>query len=211
MNSSETFCLRWNDFEDNILGAWRGLRQEQEYCDVTLACDDGLSIEAHRIILSAGSQVLSDIFKRSKHPNPFIYLKGIKQTNLENVLDFLYNGEVNIPQEDLNKFLETAQELQVKGLLRKPENIVDEKQVFENQYKESYQQNIELEQGDGAPSFDQEHPTGVFDSTNNSDLDITEDDATEVRTNDELDDQIEQRIGRKGVMWECKTCGKLAN
>ena len=195
MNSSETFCLRWNDFEDNILGAWRGLRQEQEYCDVTLACDDGLSIEAHRIILSAGSQVLSDIFKRSKHPNPFIYLKGISKIDLENVLDFLYNGEVNIPQEDLNKFLETAQELQVKGLLRKPENIVDEKQVFENQYQESYQQNIELEQGDAAPSFDQEHPSGVFDSTYDSDLDMIEDDATEVRTNDGLDDQIEQRIG----------------
>ena len=133
MNNSETFCLKWNDFEDNILGAWSSLRQEQEYCDVTLACDDGSLIEAHKIILSAGSPLFRDILKKSKHPSPFIYLKGISKANLDNVLDFLYNGQVNILQEDLNKFLETAQELQVKGLLSKQENIGSQTQTFETQ------------------------------------------------------------------------------
>ena len=62
---------------------------QQEYCDVTLACDDGSLIEAHKVILSAGSQLFREILKKSKHPSPFIYLKGISKANLDNILDFL--------------------------------------------------------------------------------------------------------------------------
>ena len=50
MNNSEKFCLKWNDFETNIRNSFRGLREEQDYFDVTLACDDGHLIEAHKII-----------------------------------------------------------------------------------------------------------------------------------------------------------------
>ena len=63
----------------------------------------------------------SNILRKPKHPNIFIYLKGINRIELEYVVDFLYNSEVYIAQEDLSKFLEAAQELQVKGLQSKEE------------------------------------------------------------------------------------------
>jgi hypothetical protein len=50
------------------------------------------------------------------NPNPFIYLKGVKSKELEYIVDFLYFGEASLVQEELNNFLETAQELQIKGL-----------------------------------------------------------------------------------------------
>jgi len=53
--SSEKFCLRWNDFESNISGALRELREEKDFFDVTLACDDEDHVDAHRVILSACS------------------------------------------------------------------------------------------------------------------------------------------------------------
>merc|ERR1712034_251152 len=53
---------------------------------------------------------------KSDHTNMLIYLKGTSSTQLEHVIEFLYNGEANISQEELKQFLETAQELQVKGL-----------------------------------------------------------------------------------------------
>jgi hypothetical protein len=53
--SSEKFCLRWNDFESNISGAFRELREEKDFFDVTLACDDEDHVDAHRVILSACS------------------------------------------------------------------------------------------------------------------------------------------------------------
>ena len=34
---SEKFCLRWNDFESNISGAFRELRDDKDFFDVTLA------------------------------------------------------------------------------------------------------------------------------------------------------------------------------
>merc|ERR1719186_1368748 len=110
MNTMEKFCLKWNEFETNIRESFKELREEQNHFDVTLATDDGHLIEAHKIILSAGSKFFRDILRQTKHPSPFIYLKGI-----ERVVDFLYNGEAFIAQEDLNKFLEAAKELQIKG------------------------------------------------------------------------------------------------
>ena len=44
-----------------------------------------------------------------------IYLKGINSVQLENLLDFIYNGEASVGQEELKEFLETGKELQVKG------------------------------------------------------------------------------------------------
>ena len=85
------FCLRWNEFERNIRETFRELKEEKTQFDVTLACDDDHQIEAHKIILSAGSQFFSNILRKSKHPNPFIYLKGIKRVQLEYIIEFLYN------------------------------------------------------------------------------------------------------------------------
>ena len=47
----EKFCLRWNDFENNISKAFGELRDDKDFFDVTLACDDD-QIQAHKVILS---------------------------------------------------------------------------------------------------------------------------------------------------------------
>merc|ERR1719318_1577124 len=84
--------------------------------DVTLATDDGQHMKAHKMILAAGSDFFSDVFQKTDHNNMLIYLKGISSAELENIADFLYNGEANIFQGELTQFLETARELKVKGL-----------------------------------------------------------------------------------------------
>ena len=94
----------------------RKLRQEQTSFDVTLATADGEQVKAHRVILSAGSSFFDNIFSNAFHPNTYVCMKGIKKAVLENIIDFLYNGETNIIQEELATFLETAEELTVKGL-----------------------------------------------------------------------------------------------
>merc|ERR1712086_1087793 len=137
MNNSENFCLKWNDFETNIRDSFRELREEQDYFDVTIACDDGPTLEAHRIILSAGSQLFREIFRKSKHQSPFVYLKGISSGYLGYILDFLYNGEASIAQDELPPFLETARELQVKGLQSKVENVTSKNMTMENKYEET--------------------------------------------------------------------------
>jgi len=113
--SSEKFCLRWNDFESNISFAFRELREDKDFFDVTLACDDE-QISAHKVILSACSPFFRNVLRRNSHPNPLLYLKGVRFSDLQSVLNFMYNGEVNVAQEELNSFLAVAEELKVKGL-----------------------------------------------------------------------------------------------
>jgi len=113
--SSEKFCLRWNDFENNISSAFRELRDDKDFFDVTLACDDD-QIQAHKVILSACSPFFRNILRRNVHQHPLLYLKGVKYTDLQSVLNFMYHGEVNIAQEELNSFLAVAEDLRVKGL-----------------------------------------------------------------------------------------------
>ena len=45
-----------------------------------------------------------------------IYLRGVRTGDLESVLDFMYQGEVNVAQDNLNSFLAVAEDLQIKGL-----------------------------------------------------------------------------------------------
>jgi len=121
-SGTDNFCLRWNDFAENVSGAFKELRTESDFFDVTLACTDSGSktLQAHKVILSACSNFFKSTFRQqtnaNKHPNPYIYLRGVTYTDLTSILDFIYNGEVNVAQEDLNSFLAVAEELQIKGL-----------------------------------------------------------------------------------------------
>merc|ERR1719278_537688 len=118
MASSEKFCLRWNDFESNVSTAFPDLREEKDFFDVTLACEDS-QLQAHKVIIAACSPFFRDILRRNPHQHPLLYLKGVKHRQLESVLDFVYHGEVNVAQNDLNSFLAVAEELQIKGLTQR--------------------------------------------------------------------------------------------
>jgi len=117
MVSSEKFCIQWNDFESHISTAFRDLRGDESFFDVTLAFDDG-QLQAHKVILSACSSFFSRVLHRIIHEHPLLYLKGVKKADLVSVLDFMYLGEVNVAEESLSSFLSVAGELQVKGLTR---------------------------------------------------------------------------------------------
>jgi len=113
----EKFCLKWNDFETNVSTAFQELREERDFFDVTLACD-GNQLQAHKVILSACSPFFRGVLKRNPHNHPLLYLRGIKYESILAVLNFMYNGEVNIAQAELSSFLAVAEDLQVKGLTK---------------------------------------------------------------------------------------------
>jgi len=121
MVSSEKFCLRWNDFETNISVAFRELREEKDFFDVTLACDDS-QVQAHKVILSACSPFFRNVLRRNPHQHPLLYLKGVKYKDILSVLNFMYMGEVNVAQDELNSFLSVAEDLKVKGLTQNNSN-----------------------------------------------------------------------------------------
>ena len=113
----EKLCLKWNDFQENAISAFGTLREDREFADVTLACEDGQQVEAHKVILATSSRFFKKLLERNKHPHPLIYMRGTRSSNLLAILDFLYRGEANVFQGDLDSFLAIAEDLQLEGLM----------------------------------------------------------------------------------------------
>ena len=89
---SEKLCLQWNDFQENIKGAFGNIRENNDFADVTLVCEDGTMVDAHRLILAWSSPILMDIMNKTKQPQTLIYMRGSRLMDLAAVLDFLYTG-----------------------------------------------------------------------------------------------------------------------
>ena len=90
--ASEKFCLKWNDFENNISVAFRDLRDEKDFFDITLACEDS-QIQAHKVILSACSPFFRNVLRNNPHQHPLIYLRGMKyrevMEDIRHIIDML--------------------------------------------------------------------------------------------------------------------------
>ncbi|XP_014249673.1 protein abrupt-like isoform X2 [Cimex lectularius] len=117
--SEQQYSLRWNDFHSSILSSFRHLRDEEDFVDVTLACD-GCSFTAHKVVLSACSPYFRTLLKANPCQHPIVILRDVREQDMEALLRFMYNGEVHIGQEQLSDFLKTAQTLQVRGLADVP-------------------------------------------------------------------------------------------
>ena len=201
--------MKWNEFATNIREYFRTLREDQRLFDVTLVTDDGQHIQAHKIILSAGSHFFSDIFLKSNQTNMLIYLKGINSIQLEHLLDFIYNGEASIGQEELKEFLETGKELQVKGFEayvsgvgesaeEDPIENMDEK---EDMYENRNDITGDIISGTFEPSPEQ-HDSSEVSHTG------TNDGKSLMNANSDLKLQLSEIIEKSDGVWKCKVCGK---
>ena len=126
----EKLCLKWNDFQENTISAFGTLREDREFADVTLACEDGQQVEAHKVILAASSPFFQKLLSKNKHPHPLIYMRGLKSEDLVAIVDFLYFGEANVYQENIDSFLAIAEELNLKGLTGNGYNVEKEESVM---------------------------------------------------------------------------------
>ena len=78
----EKLCLNWNDFKENAISAFGRLRGNREFADVTLACEDGKQVEAHKVILPSSSPFFLNLLRRNMHPHPLIYMMGLHSEHL---------------------------------------------------------------------------------------------------------------------------------
>ena len=54
--------------------------------------------KAHKVVLSACSPFFKSILKRNPHQHPLLYLKGVNSQDLGSLLNFMYQGQVNVAQ-----------------------------------------------------------------------------------------------------------------
>ena len=213
--SSEKFCLKWNDFQQNIVNTFKDLRSDSDFSDVTLVLDEDHQIESHKLVLNACSPFFKNLLKTHKHPHPMIYMRGLKAKDLVAIMDFIYYGEANINQEDLDVFLNLAEEFQLKGLTGTQGNSNDtaekleEKHLMYKKNKTFKKEKVMYEPKTKDSSADSHE---LYPSTN-SVVAVASSNmlATMDSDMDELRMKIESMAERRDdgeFKWKCTVCGK---
>ena len=113
---------------------------------------DQKPVSAHRLVLSACSDFFKTIFHSNTHSHPLIYLDGVDFSEVNLVLDYIYQGEVQINQEYLDRFLQIASKLKLEGLLASKEcedtfesGTLSESGYDEGKAKADDEKNLELD------------------------------------------------------------------
>lgn len=116
MSSKENYSLRWNNHQNHILRAFDALLQSKTLVDVTLVCAE-TSIRAHKVVLSACSPFFQRVFNETPCKHPVIVLKDFRGWIVQAIIDFMYRGEISVPQAKLQQLIQAGESLQVRGLI----------------------------------------------------------------------------------------------
>ena len=117
VNMDDVINIKDKHFEVVAQQAIRNLGSTDIFSDVTLMATDGRSIKAHKAILAMFSETFQRILVTHLHQNPLIYCHSIRYDVLKRIKDFIYLGEILVPNDDLGEFLKTWGELGVHGLV----------------------------------------------------------------------------------------------
>jgi len=127
---ADQFCLKWNNYQASLTNAFKSLLENEDFVDMTLSAG-GKTLRAHKVVLSACSSYFKNLLKGISHwQHPVLVLRDVPFIDIYTILEFIYMGEVNISQSDLQSFLKTAELLQIKGLTENvswnPDNEAEE-------------------------------------------------------------------------------------
>ena len=182
--------LNWNNFGENLSSLVKDFRNDQDFFDVTLLCEDGQLISANKFMLSCCSTFFKFVFKKAVQNNVVIYLKGVKGNQMNSILDFIYHGSTNVHENQLTTFLETANDLKIRGLVE-----TSKLQRIEAAPDNEEQSTRRRSRSRSGNSIKKESPSSPL----NNDLGMTDDssmDHVEIDESEMVDDPIDPTYGQ---------------
>ena len=219
MTIPDKFYLKWNDFQQNVTNSFKEMRED--FCDVTLVGEGNTKIQAHKLILSTSSNFFLNFFRQNPNPKPLLYMRGIKDDQLSAVVDFMYNGETRLAQDDLDDFLQLAEELKLKGLARV--DASNDKNEVSNCNTNSRDM-LKLQKNVNTPvnesfvpkteqhineAIDQQLVDNAFDDiVENMDLEAIDTKTTKYDNINEVNLTIRSMIQKDEGIWRCTQCEK---
>ena len=189
------------------------LLKDKDFTDVTLVCEDGKQVDAHKVVLANSSPFFQKILRKNRHNHPLIYTRVLKSNDLLAIVDFLYCGEANVYQENLNAFLVIAEEFQLKGLMGKSDK---DEEVQEETFPKSKVKPIHKKEPSDSPSW----PNFLSEQKANSASDalgrhVALTNQSPLSDFEELDTKcisLMEKTSRKNAhtqpLYQCKVCGK---
>ena len=181
------------------------------FSDVTLVCEDGQQVTAHKVILAASSPFFHKILKTNKQLHPIIYMRGVRFEELVAIIDFLYHGEASIYQENLDVFLNLAEELKLKGLTERQDDI---KHNEPSKYLPKAKETTTKTENENLSTSDKYSQINVQDTSTSEGTVVIPGHISSEDLNG-LDEQIktmmatgQTNLGRQGFARICTVCGK---
>ena len=87
MEKEDQYSIQWAYYSENMKKMFVKMLTNDTYSDITLVCDDHVQYKSHKFILSSASSVFQNILSNTNNnPNPLVYLKGIKSSEIESLL-----------------------------------------------------------------------------------------------------------------------------
>ena len=200
------FSIKWENFQTAVSSSFSKLRNEEDFYDVTLVTDDEQYIEAHKVVLASSSQFFKKILKMTKITNPLIYLSGIKYAELSLIIDYIYTGEVQLYEEDVDSFFKSAQKLKVEGLSNG--NVDSEEYPPSSDELKEEISNEEESQQEENPNEDDE----LKEATKQTEVKdkVFKRSKNYVQLSSQAEKAIDEMIVEGDGQWKCKICEKTA-
>merc|ERR1711915_106572 len=129
MVSRGRYTLSLSDFQATAGSTFKELLSDTNFADVTLVAEEENEILAHKVILASSSSFFKRILIKHSQKTPIIYLNGIRFSDLQAIVNFIYLGEVEVRQEHLDTFLRAAKILEVKGITDETGSLEEEAPV----------------------------------------------------------------------------------
>ena len=201
--------ISWQAYSDHLPRLLREMMTTEAFTDVTLICDDhgNKKIKAHRNILAACSPVFKNIFENSEANHPIVFLKGIKYSEMNSILHFIYLGETTFQQDRLNEFLNASKSLEIPEL--------GDVQEYDQDVKQEPKTNLTLgtqddQQLDDTNTMDDEHEDPLLElgknfQENKQGLSFQCDECNKVYYNSSRLKRHKQAV-HEGIKYHCQVC-----
>ena len=173
---NEKLNIASHRYYDHLKKMLHEMMASSHFSDVTLVCEGRKKIRAHRSILCASSPVFRDLLEmeHTSNQHPIIYLRGVQFSEMEAILQFIYQGETVFHKKKINELLSVARNLEIKDLTESTmetdelnSNIMENTENVEVSGEEHDKDNIEefedQFQGDDIEVEDQEDDIEVED------------------------------------------------
>jgi len=159
----EQYNLNWNNYKFSMTESLKTIIQEEDFIDVTLHTE-GKTLKAHKVYLSACSTYFKNVLKGTNlWQHPILFLE-VPFQDLQKILEFVYYGEVQVPQKRLQSFLKSAEVLKINGLNdqipQSYENIPDQSYISKLPKKKKRRK-------DSIEAHDHEEPSNIVENNEN--------------------------------------------
>ena len=198
---SEKFHINWNDFQAKVSSSFQTIRDEGQFSDVTLVSDDQVSFPLHKLVLSTSSNLFKTLLVNNPHPNPLLYLHGVNSFMMKHIIDFMYKGQVDIVQDQLDHFLIEAQKFQLEGLMPSADE-----EIQNSTRTNMYENKISKVEND--ISFDHDNKEAVNFAEAHETTVKTICKVNKIENREIVGQKVEDMIYFEDGLYKCRFCGK---